>query len=145
MSSMMPWTGLTSFKQEMDRLLDRFLEPRGLEVEAFGEWAPKLDVSETKDAIMVKAELPGLEAKDIELAIHDQTLSLKGEKSQEKETKEERYHRVERAYGAFARSVRLPSAVDAAKVTATFKSGVLTVTLPKVPGARGTTIPVKAA
>jgi HSP20 family protein len=142
---MMPWTGLTSFKQDMDRLLERFWEPRGFEIEAFGDWAPKLDVSETKDAVMVKAELPGLEAKDIELSIQDQTLTIKGEKSQEKETKEERYHRIERAYGAFARSVRLPSAVDAGTVTAAFKNGVLTVTLPKAPGAKGTTIPVKAA
>jgi HSP20 family protein len=72
-------------------------------------------------------------------------LTIKGEKAKEKEEKDEHYHRVERSYGAFARSMRLPAAVEASKVTAGFKDGVLTVTLPKTPAAKGTTIPIKAA
>ena len=71
-------------------------------------------------------------------------LTIKGEKKQEKESKDEHYYRMERSHGAFARTLRLPAAVDGSKVTAGFKNGVLTVTLPKAPGANGTQIPVKA-
>ena len=141
MRALMPWTGL---KQEMDRLFDRFgLEPWAELPTALGDWAPSLDVSETKEAFVVKAETPGMESKDIQVSLQENMLTIKGEKRQEKEDKDERYHRVERAYGAFARSVRLPVAVDGSKVTAAFKNGLLTVTLPKTPGAKGATIPVK--
>jgi len=126
------------------RFFDRFGEPiwEPFETTA-GEWTPKLDVSETKDAMVVTAEVPGLDPKDIEVALTGDVLTLKGEKDKETKKDEERYHRVERTYGAFLRSVRLPMAVDGSKVTATFKNGVLIVTLPKTPAARGTLIPVK--
>ena len=110
---------------------------------AGGAWAPMLDVSETKDAMIVTAELPGVDAKEIGIELTGDLLTLKGEKEKRTEEKEERYHRVERTYGAFLRSVRLPMAVDGSKITATFKNGVLMVTLPKTPAAKGTTIPVK--
>jgi HSP20 family protein len=135
---------MTSLKQEMDRLFDRFFEPRADEFLALGEWAPSLDLSETKDALVVKAEIPGMDPKEVQLSLQEQLLTIKGEKKQEKEEKDERFHRVERTYGAFTRAIRLPVAVDAGKVAATFKNGVLTVTLPKTPAARGTMIPVKA-
>jgi HSP20 family protein len=109
-----------------------------------GDWAPALDVSETKDAVMVKAEVPGMESRDIQLSLEDQLLTLKGEKKQEKEEKDEHYYRMERSYGAFVRTVRLPATVDGSKVTATFKNGLLKVTLPKSATAKGTTIPIKA-
>lgn len=145
MRALAPWAPLTSFKQEMERLFDRFVEPRWDAFEAAGEWAPKLDISETKDTVVVKAEIPGVEQKDIEVSLQEGVLTIKGEKRQEKEEKDERHHRVERSYGAFMRSVRLPATVEGEKVAASFKSGVLTVTLPKAPAAKGTTIPVKAA
>jgi HSP20 family protein len=100
-------------------------------------------VSETKDAMVVTAEMPGIDPKEIEIALTGDLLTLKGEKEKETGDKEERFHRVERTYGAFLRSVRLPMAVDGSKVTATFKNGVLVVTLPKTPAAKGTMIPVK--
>ncbi|HEX5816483.1 MAG TPA: Hsp20/alpha crystallin family protein, partial [Methylomirabilota bacterium] len=100
--------------------------------------------SETKEAVLVKAELPGVEPNEISLSLQGDLLMLKGEKSQEKEEKDEQFHRVERSYGAFLRAVRLPTSVDASKVTAGFKNGVLTVTLPKSATAKGTTIPIKA-
>ena len=138
---MAPWSG--GLRREMERLLERFAEPFGEPFEmAAGDWAPKLDVSETKDAMVVTAEMPGVDPKEIEIMLTGDLLTLKGEK--ESEEKEERYHRVERTYGAFLRSVRLPVAVDGSKVTATFKNGVLVVTLPKTPASKGTTIPVKA-
>jgi HSP20 family protein len=142
-----PSTGLMTLRQEVDRLFDRFFEPwRGQEeARAIGEWAPNLDVSETKDALIVKADVPGMEAKDIQVSLQEQMLTIKGEKKQEKEEKDENFHRVERSYGAFMRAVRLPVPVDAGKVAASFKNGVLTITLPKTPGGKGTAIPVSTA
>jgi HSP20 family protein len=145
MRALAPWTGMTSFRKEMDRLFDRFLEPTWPDMPALGDWEPKIDVSETKEAVVVKAEIPGVEQKDIALSLQEGVLTIKGEKEEEKEENDKRYHRVERSYGAFARALRLPAAVDASKVTATFKDGVLTVTLPKTAEATGATIPIKAA
>jgi HSP20 family protein len=136
---------MTGFKREMDRLFDRFLEPVWPEMPALGEWEPKLDVTENKDAITVKAELPGVEQKDISISIQEGVLTIKGEKQAEKEEKDKRHHRIERSYGAFYRSVALPAAVDSSKAAATFKDGVVTITLPKAAEAKGTMIPVKAA
>jgi HSP20 family protein len=145
MGALTPWTGMTTFRKEMDRLFDRVLEPVWKEVPTLGEWEPKLDMSETKDAIVVTAEIPGVDQKDIEVSLRDGLLTIKGEKQEEKEEKDRRFHRVERAYGAFMRAVQLPATVDAAKVTASFKNGVVTVTLPKTVESRGTSIPIKAA
>lgn len=144
MRALAPWRGMETLRQEMERVFDRFFEPRWDELEAVGAWAPKLDFSETKDAFVVKAEVPGVEQKDISVSIQDQMLTVKGEKHKEKEEKDEKYHRVERSWGAFARTIALPAGVDTEKVNATFKDGVLTVKLPKTPAAKGTTIPVKA-
>jgi HSP20 family protein len=135
---------METVRQEMERLFDRFFEPRWDEFVAVGEWAPKLDFSETKDAYVVKVEAPGVEQKDFNVTIQDQMLTLKGDKHKEKEEKDEKYHRMERSWGAFTRTLALPAGVDTEKVAATFKDGVLTVKLPKAPGAKGTTIPVKA-
>ena len=143
MNAMTPWTGLGTLKQEMDRLVERFFEPRLEEFSAFAGWAPKLDVSETKNAIVVKAETASVDPKDIQISLQEQLLTIKGEKRQEKDEKDEQYHRMERSYGSFARSIRLPVPVDAGKVDASFKNGLLTITLPKTPAAKGTMIPVK--
>ncbi len=143
MRALTPWTPLTGIKTEMDRLFDRFLEPRWDEFFTTGEWAPSLDLSETKDALVVKAEIPGMDSKDVQITLQEQLLTIKGEKKQEKEEKDARYHRVERSWGAFTRAIRLPVAVDGEKVSANFKNGLLTVTLPKTPAAKGATIPIK--
>lgn len=144
MRSLMPFLGMPSLKQEMDKLFDRFAEFKLDEFPVTGEWAPMMDVTETKDAVMVKAEVPGMDPKDIQISLQEQLLTIKGEKHQEKEEKEERYYRMERSYGVFTRTVRLPVAVDGSKVSASFKNGLLTVTLPKTPAAKGTMIPIKA-
>jgi HSP20 family protein len=131
-------------KQEMDRLFDRLVATKWDDYPTLGEWCPSMDISETKDSLVVKVEVPGMDQKDIRIALQENLLTITGEKRQEKEEKEERYHRVERSYGAFTRGVRLPVGVDGSKVAATFKNGLLTVTLPKTPAAKGTTIPIKA-
>jgi HSP20 family protein len=143
MRTLAPWG--VNLRREMERFFDHFAEPVWEPFEmATGDWAPKLNVSETKEAMVVTAEMPGVDPKEIEIALTGDLLTLKGEKEKETVDKEERYHRVERTYGACLRSVRLPMAVDGSKVTATFKNGVLVVTLPKTPASKGTMIPVKA-
>jgi HSP20 family protein len=142
MRALTPWTG-TGLRREMDRLFERFFEPPWAELPVPGDWTPALDVSEGKDAISVKAELPGVDPAEIGVTLDGDVLTIRGEKEARKEETDERLHRVERSWGAFMRSVRLPTTVDGSKVTATFKNGVVTVMLPKAPGAKGTTIPVK--
>ena len=132
-----------SLRKEMDRLFEPFGDWELRDLPAMADWSPSLDMSETKDAFAVKVEVPGMEPADIHVALDNQVLTIKGEKRQEKESKEEHFYRMERSYGAFARTVRLPAAVDGSHATAGFKNGVLTVTLPKAPGAKGTQIPVK--
>jgi HSP20 family protein len=138
-----PFGELTTFRREMDRLFERFLGGfPSLGISAVGEM-PRLDLAETKDSVTVKAELPGLEAKDLEISISGQTLTIKGEKKQEKEEKDEHRHLVERSYGAFSRTVALPAPVASDKIKATFKSGVLVITLPKTEDAKRKAIPIK--
>ena len=94
-------------------------------------WAPAVDICENENNIVLKAELPGVDPKDVEVRVEDNTLYLKGERKFEKDTKEENYHRMERSYGSFARSFALPNSIDAEKVAAEYQDGLLTLTLPK--------------
>lgn len=139
MRGLMSWTGIESLQREMDRLLDRIARVKRAELPALGDWVPSLDVAETGDSLVATLEVPGLERQDIEIALQDGLLTIKGEKRREPEA---RYHHAERACGVFVRSLRLPVAVDAAQVTATVKNGLLTVTLPKTSAGRGTMIPI---
>ena len=139
MRGLVPWAGIESLQREMDRLLDRIARVKRAELPALGDWVPSLDVAETGDSLVATLEVPGLERQDVEIALHDGLLTIKGEKRREPEA---RYHHAERACGVFVRTLRLPEAVDAARVTATVKNGLPTVTLPKTPAARGTMIPI---
>ena len=119
-------------RREMDRVWDSFFERRPrLRAEEEGEWLPALDMTETANELVMKAEMPGLEPKDIDISLSDGMLTIKGEKKQEREEKEENYHLIERSYGAFARSIQLPAEVDSEKITASYKNGVLRIVLPK--------------
>ena len=98
---------------------------------ANGEWLPAFDVSETEDEVIVKAELPGMDVKDIDITLTDGLLTIKGERKMEKEDKKENYHRIERQFGSFSRSLKLGTNVKADSIDAGYKDGILTVTLPK--------------
>jgi len=94
-------------------------------------WSPSVDIYETDTEIVVKAELPGIERKDISLNLEKNVLTLRGERRFEKETKEENYHRIERNYGGFSRSFSIPATVDEEKIRAEYRDGVLRIALPK--------------
>jgi len=126
-----PFDNLSSLRRDMDRLWDRFFgEDIGLMPRGEG-WIPSLDISETKDNLIVKTEIAGVDPKDINISITGDMLTFKGEKKEEKEEKDENYHLMERSYGSFSRSVRLPVEVNQDKVKASCKNGVLKITLPK--------------
>jgi HSP20 family protein len=143
MKTLMPPTGLMTLRKELDRLVDRFWDNDLLEMPALGEWTPVLDMHEDKDRLIVKAEIPGLDPADIRLTLRDQVLTVTGDKKREKEEKDAHFYRMERAWGTFARSIRLPVPVDAAKVHAAFKNGILTIQLPKVTMGPSSEIPIK--
>lgn len=132
------WTDspFSDFRKEMDQALQSFFTGRGVGeggVPAFR--APSIDVVENKDAILLTAELPGLDEKDVEITLSNGILTLKGEKKFEKTDEKDSYHLIERRYGSFQRSIRVPESVDEAAVGARFEKGVLSVTLPKKPSA----------
>jgi HSP20 family protein len=144
MRALAPWAGMGLFKGEIDRLLDRFIEPRLGALEPGGVWMPELDFSETKDAYVAKVEVPGVEPMEMNVSVRDCVLVITGEKTREMEEKnDKRFYRMERAWGAFTRTISLPGPVDVEKTAAAIKDGVLTVMLPKA-AAKGSFIPVKA-
>jgi HSP20 family protein len=124
-----PFRELEKMRSDMERLWDSFFE--GRPIMRVGEWLPSLDVAETKNDLVVKVELPGMDPKDIDISLTDGYLTIKGERKQEKEEKEENYHFIERSYGTFTRSVRLPKEVKHDKRSASYKNGILKVVLPK--------------
>ena len=125
-----PFRELTAMQDRMARLFgDVYL--RDEDTGFRGSWNPAVDIFETENHdLVVKAELPGMAREDIEVTVENGTLVLKGQKKFDADIKEESYRRIERTYGTFNRSFTLPNTVDATKVTADFKNGVLTVKLP---------------
>jgi len=139
-----PFRDFERMRRDMDRFWDSFLEGgQRRKTDDSGEWFPSLDVAETKNDLVVKAEVPGMDAKNIGISISDGVLTIKGEKKEEREEKEADYHLVERSYGAFTRSIRLPAEVHGDKINATYKNGVLKITLPKSEEAKKKEIKIK--
>jgi HSP20 family protein len=95
------------------------------------DWTPSVDVSETDKAYLIKAEIPEVKKEDVKVTIDDGMITIQGERKMEKEEKGKKFHRIERSYGSFVRSFRLPDGVDESKVKAEFKDGMINVTLPK--------------
>jgi HSP20 family protein len=124
-----PFRDMVNLRADMDRLFKSFFS--GYPEEREGHWAPIIDIEEDKDSILVKVEVPGINKDDIKVTVRDNILSISGERKQEKEMKEKTFHRIERSYGKFSRTITLPTAVDAGKIKATYKDGILNVSLPK--------------
>lgn len=127
-----PFRDLVTLREKMNRLFEDFYPAQGEERDLVASsWTPAVDIFETEHELVLTAELPGLEDKDIEIKVEDNTLTLKGERKFEKETKEENYHRVERSYGSFYRSFSIPAYIDQDKIKAEHDHGILKVSLPK--------------
>ncbi len=128
-----PFRDLMTLQERMNRLFeDSMARSKTTDQEmAMGAWTPSVDIFETPEKVVLRADLPGIAEKDIELRIESSTLTLRGERRFLKETKEEDYHRIERSYGSFSRSFSLPGTVDQESIQAVHKDGVLEVILPK--------------
>lgn len=144
-----PFTDLGRWDRDMERIMGDFFgrrpwwPERWFRTEGMELTAPVVDLYEEKDDIVVKAELPGIEKNNIEVNLADHTLTIKGEKKKEEETKEKNYYRSERSYGSFVRTLELPKDVHTDKVKATFKDGILEVRLPKTEEAKAKEVKVK--
>lgn len=125
------------FRKELDRLTGQLRPFEESELSGkTAEWAPAVDIMEDDNAITIKVDLPEVEKKDIDVSVDNGTLTIKGERKLEQEEKKKNYHRIERSYGSYFRSFDLPDYVDANKIEAKSKDGVLRVTLPKNPNAK---------
>lgn len=124
-----PFRDLVTMRDDMDRLFDVFFGVQPQDMEDL--WRPAIDIEENNGNLMVRAEIPGMKKEDIKVSVKEDMLTISGERKRENETKDKTFHRIERSYGQFRRMIRLPATVDADKVKATYKDGVLNVTLPK--------------
>ena len=133
-----PFRDLLSLQDRMNRLFEESMTRNKVFEEALttGVWSPVVDIYETDKSVILKAELPGMTKDDIVIEINENNLILKGERKFQKDIREENYHRIERSYGTFSRSFTLPDTVDRNKVSASFKDGILEITIPKIEGAK---------
>jgi len=129
MSRWEPFRDMLSLRADMDRLFSSLFGGASEGREGF--WSPVVDIEEDNENIMVKAEIPGMKKEDIQVSVQGNMLNITGERKQESETKNKTFHRVERAYGRFSRMITLPTDVDSDKVKASYKDGILNITLPK--------------
>ena len=136
-----PWQELESMNLQLSRILDDGGSSQG--GDSAMHWAPAVDIRETDDALLVQAELPGVDKKDVKVEVHDGVLTLSGERRYEKDVEEKNVHRVERAYGSFSRSFSLPTNIDSEHVEAEMKDGVLEVRLHKRESAKPKSIEVR--
>lgn len=141
-----PFREMRSLQDRMSRLFESTLgRPSHTEDLLTDGWFPAVDIHEDGNNIYLKAEIPGVRKEDLNISLDNNILTIKGEKKQESEGKEENYHRMERYYGSFSRSFTLPATVDSVKVAANCKDGILTLTLPKKEEAKPKKIDVKVS
>ena len=125
-----PFHNLSALQEQVNRLFEGSL-PRRSDQSALTTWAPAVDIYETENELVLKADLPDVNEKDLDIRIESNILTIKGERKFEEKVNEDNYLRIERTYGSFSRSFSLPSTVDNGSIKANYKNGVLTVELPK--------------
>ncbi|GMV49404.1 Hsp20/alpha crystallin family protein [Nitrospirales bacterium NOB] len=142
-----PWKELEEVEKRLSALWGRPPAKAEGQKEAISvaEWAPLVDITEDAKEYLIKAELPEIKKEEVKLTVQDNVLSISGERKYEKEEKDKKYHRVERAYGSFLRSFTLPEDADGTKVSAEYKDGILTVHLPKSEKVKPKSIEVKVS
>ena len=140
-----PFRELINMRDRMDRLFQDYPGRSWPEEEALAKdiWNPPVDVFETKDSLVLKADLPQVNKEDVDISVDGNLLTIRGERKREKEVNEKDYYRMERSYGTFSRSFTLPGTVNAEKIEASFEGGVLSVTLPKKEESKPKQIKVK--
>ena len=128
-----PIRDIYSLRNRNNNIFDDLIYPnrRGDEKLTMWNWKPVVDIYDNEDKFVINAELPGVDKKDIVIDVKDRLLTLKGERSSEKEVKEDKYHRRERAYGSFERVFTLPAEIDPDQIKADFKNGILKIDIPK--------------
>lgn len=136
---------LSNLRTEIDRLFESPLSELARASQLLSGWSPSIDLHEDKDNVYIRAELPGMKKEDIDLTLHDGALSISGERRSESTKEARQAHRTERFFGRFQRTVTLPSPVASDRVSAQYKDGVLTVTLPKTEEAKPKQIDVKVS
>ena len=141
-----PFRNLLTTQDRFNRLFNQtFSNVFGEEESKLGTWSPAVDIYETEQSVVLKAELPGIDPKDVEVRVENNTLYLRGQRKFENEVKEENYRRIERSYGSFTRTFALPGTVNAENVSAEYKGGVLTLTMPKREEAKPKTIKISVS
>jgi len=142
-----PFRELEDVSNRLNHVFGRSLarSDTGQEMLAMADWTPSADISETNKAYLIKAEIPGINKEDVKVTLQDGMLTIQGERKMEKEEKDKKFHRIERSYGSFMRSFRVPDDADASAVKADFKDGMLNVTLNKSAKAKTKVINVSVA
>jgi len=138
-----PFQELVAMNNRLTRTANDPYTPRT--EDAFGAWAPPVDIFETQDRLVIRAEVPGVPKEDMDVRIENGVLNLHGERKQDADDKDEIAHRTERVYGTFTRSFSLPTTVDATRITASYKDGVLEVNVPKAETAKPTMVEIQVA
>ncbi len=132
---------LAQMQKNMNRMFSTFWGEDG--DWSLSSWFPSVDISEGKEEFVVNVELPGVSKNDVKITLHENVLTISGEKKHESESKDRNYHRVERSFGSFSRSFRMPSLVKGDKIDARYKDGILTINLPKAEEAKSKEIEIK--
>jgi HSP20 family protein len=140
-----PFRGLSALQEQMNRLFEDTLTRGRPDDSALSSWAPAVDIYETENELVIKADLPDVDEKDLDVRVEDNTLTIRGERKFEKSVSEDNFLRVERAYGAFSRSFSLPHTVNADAIKAEYRSGVLNLHIPKREEAKPKQIKVNIA
>lgn len=140
-----PFDDIASLRESMDRLFEEFTSRRPERARAPVVWQPAIEAYETDTDVVVRAELPGIDPKQVEVSVTEDTLTIKGEARSEQEEKRRNYYRRELRYGSFVRSLTLPSGVQGEKASATYKNGIMEIRVPKSERARPKTVKVEVA
>jgi len=139
-----PFSELEDISSRLNQIFGRSAASAttGHEVMKVADWAPSVDISETDQAFVIKAEIPGVKKEDVKVTVDNGVLTIQGERKMEKEEKGKTFHRIERSYGSFVRSFRVPTDVDDSKAKAEFKDGMINVTLPKSEKAKSKSVEI---